>query len=412
MTDGLSLFDLTVELPGEAELAEATLAVPAGAGVCLFTNQDDQPILLIHGANLRAIVRNRLAEPDPDEKTRRTRLRPVTTRLRIRRAYSAFETQLAYFHAAAALYPDRYREFFPRLSLHLISIDPTATYPYFQVTDRRGDDRCRCWGPFSTAKAAAEYLQVLQDVFDLCRRNDLLAQAPHGEACPYGQMNRCLVVCDGTVAAADYRNRIAEAMDFLDRPQQARDRWQEQMKSLAGELKFEQAQRLKLRTSQVDKLLGRAYSWVRPLADFAVLAFQPGPRMRVEGKRRAEETISPFVIGPGWISQIEPFGLSDPLAGCQGLIDHLALTRFQAGNTDPGEQNRRIFAWVARFLYGTVRDKGLYLPVEALPEAQQLAQQVAEHFAQVAKPKKKKPDLDTAALSEQVSEEAKDDPGQ
>lgn len=412
MNDKLSLFDITVELPADANLTEATLPVPAGAGVCLFTNQHNQPILLIHGGNLRTIVRNRLAEPDPDEKTRRTRLRPITTRLCIRSTYSAFETQLSYFHLAAALYPQRQQEFFPHLKLHLLSINLTAQYPCLQVTNRFDAENSLYWGPFSTAKSAQEYLQILQEVFDLCRRDDLLTQAPHAHPCPYGQMSRCITACDGTASPQQYRHGITQAIEFLDDPHHACAGWREKMKDLAAELNFEQAQRLKLRAAQAEKLLTDTYRWVKPLPDFAVLAFQSGPRQKIGEKPRAEPTISPFVIGPGWVSQIEPFPLSDPLAPCQGLIDHLQLTRFQADNTPTTEKHARIFAWVARLLYGTTRDKGLYLPVDSLPDARQLAQNIVQHFAQPEKPKKKKPDLDTMSLNDASGQDASRDSGQ
>ena len=43
------LFDGSVELSGQTNLAQDLLALPASRGVCLFVGSENQPILLVHG---------------------------------------------------------------------------------------------------------------------------------------------------------------------------------------------------------------------------------------------------------------------------------------------------------------------------------------------------------------------------
>ena len=55
-------FDGCLLVAAEADLGAVTLNLPPTPGVCLFTTEQDHPILLLYGGNLRAQVRRRLAE--------------------------------------------------------------------------------------------------------------------------------------------------------------------------------------------------------------------------------------------------------------------------------------------------------------------------------------------------------------
>ena len=392
------------DLAPDADLAQATLPVPARAGVCLFVDSADRPILLLYGAGLRAIVRHRLTEPPDTEKTRRLQLRPITARLWFRRTYSPFETELTYFHLARALYPDTYRSFFPRLNIYFLQLDPTEPLPVFRRTDRLPAGPHRYWGPFGDQASLDRFIETIQDLFDLCRCPERLADAPHADACPYAQMNRCGAVCDGTLAPDQYRQLINRATNLLDAEQnQTITDWHQQMKRAAADRQYEHAQTLKTRIEQAQKLTGPAYRWVAPIHRFYVYAFQPGPSAKVEGRRAAQPTVSPFLIGPGWITQIEPFTLDDAPAACRHLIDHCQLLRFQNTTSDNSNAQPELLAWAAHFLYRTARDQGLYVRTDnpqTAADPDQLAQLVTKHFARPEKKPTQKPQLDTLSISQ------------
>ncbi|KPK77337.1 MAG: hypothetical protein AMJ79_03630 [Phycisphaerae bacterium SM23_30] len=319
------------------------------------------------------------------------RLRPVVERIWFRRAYSAFETQWAYFDIVRAVYPERLGEFFPRLGAWFIRLDPEAEYPYFDKTNQlnipvrqKSDDEVQVgsgknlyWGPFATKKSAGEFLEILQDLFDLCRCPQFLAQAPCASGCSYAQMGRCAAVCNGTVSTERYRRIINEAIDFLNRPmEESRGAWERHMKASAADLQFEKAQLLKNKIALVQKLSADAFSWVVPLARFYVLVFQGGPRVKVAGRRGLAPTISPFIITAGRISQIEPFPLSEAGSGVQSTLDHLHLKQMQSS---PPEES--ILGWAANFLYRKSGARGLYLPADENLRAEDLAGKIEEHFA-------------------------------
>ena len=379
--NGEELFDGHVELDPRVDPTQATLAVPAGAGVCLFAGQEDQPILLLYGAALRNIVRGRLAEPETAEQSRKLRLRPITTQLWFRRAWSAFETQLAYFHIARAVYQDDYRQFFPRLRAWFVCVDLEAEYPVFEITDRYRRGGRLYWGPFADKKTTAGCVGALENVFDLCRHPERLAQAPNAEACPYAQMGRCVAVCDGTAEPAQYRESIEKAVGLLN--SNLADSFaamQQRMRDAAAAREYEEAQRIKTNLQGLKKLCGPGARWMTPLEQFGVFSFQPGPAIKVADKRAGQPSVTPFVIGPGWITQIESFLLDDAEQGCRSLLDHYHLHCLRDRTTPESQVEDDLLVWACRLLYRESHDKGLYVRADQLDSSEQLAQRITDHF--------------------------------
>jgi len=360
------LFDGCVEIPIQGDMAQITLELPTCNGVCLFSGVEDKAVLLLTGANLRGMVRRRLAEDG--DKEHHSRIRPVVERVWFRRCFSWFESRLAYFHIAAEVYPDSYEEFFPDLSVWFVHVDPSADYPFFVKTRRFESGTGLYWGPFADARSAGVCVDVLQDIFDLCRCREVLAHAPDATACSYGQMNRCVCVCDGSVSVAQYRENIDRAIDFLNRPfPQGIEALHQKMKELSESLQFEEAQRLKKKVTEAKKLLSPAFRWIGRLEHFLVMAFQPGPPIKLPDSHRWQPSISPFLIGPGWVDQIEPFPLADTVEGCKGLPDHLNLALLQDRFALYGRSQQQLFAWIAHLLNyrrKNTRDRGLYLRLD------------------------------------------------
>jgi UvrB/UvrC motif-containing protein len=382
------LFDGCLLVSPETDLALATKNLPTCPGVCLFTTNDDKPILLLYSANLRGQVHRRLTEEDADMKTRRTQLRPIVRRVWFRRCYCAFETRLMYYRIAGAAYPDSHEDFFPRLEVWFVHINPEADYPFFVSTKKFRADSGKYWGPFADGKSAAQCVKILQDVFDLCRCPEVLINAPDAAACSYAEMNRCSAVCNGTVSQTQYRKIINQVIDFLNSsPQTALDTMQKQMRKLSDDLRFEQAQRLKEKIERLKTLLSPAYRWVAPLEDFLVLAFQPGPPVRLPGCRARGNQITCFLIGPGWVDQIESFSLADAREGCRVLLDHINLASLQDRSSRYKQPYKGLFAWTTHLLYQTKAQDhgGLYLRFDENFTADDLAQKVTDHFSRIEK---------------------------
>jgi len=400
---GENLFDGCLILPPEADLTGGTKEVPGTAGVCLLTNDQLQPVLLLYGANLRSLVRRRLtveAKENQNESqtvSRRTRLRPIVTRIWFRRTYSLFETQLAYFRIAREVYPETYQEWFGRLDTWFLHLNSGSEYPFWEITSQLRAETVSYWGPFATKKAAATYLEILQSLFDLCRCPDRISQGSCSQSCAYAQMNRCGALEKGEFSPERYHALIREAAQLLnDIPRQIHT-WREQMKRLSADLQFEKAQRLKERIAQGQKLLAENYRWVMPLEKFYVLSFQHGPKIKSSGRKK-EPTLSGFLLSLGGIDQIEPIPLSQAAQAAQALLDHLNLKQLQIA-TSASMQNVELFAWASRILY----KKNLFIQVQNDLTADQLAQRIRQHFSRPAQtdPKLK---LDNLSLTEHKEE--------
>ena len=376
------LFDGCLVISPYADLHEVTADLPGTAGVSLFTNQDNLPILLLCGANLRRQVRRRLAQDKNAEKTRRPQLRPVVRRIWFRRTYSAFETQWAYFHITRALYPDKYHEFFPGLEVWFLQVQPQAEWPFFAVTNQLGPGGNLYWGPFAAKKHAGSFLEIIQDIFNLCRCPHLLGATCEAGSCPYAQMNRCAAVHEGKVSAVQYRQVVNQAMDFLNRGSaETIDELRQKMKRLSADLKFEQAQQVKKQIEKGRKLLAPNYRWVMPLERFFVLAFQDGPALKIPYQRRVLPSISPYLIGPGWIKQIEPAPVNQTREIARQILDHYNLYRLEVLPRECSCGAMELFAWVTGQLYRSTCDKGLFLPAREDLDAEVIDRKLQEKFA-------------------------------
>jgi hypothetical protein len=386
---GEYLFDGCLILPPEADLSTGTKEVPGTAGVCLLTNDQLQPILLLYGANLRHLVRRRLTvetEGDQNESqtvSRRTRLRPIVTRIWFRRTYSPFETQLAYFRIAREVYPETYQEWFGRLETWFVYLNSAGEYPFWEITSQLRAETVSYWGPFATKKAAASYLEILQSLFDLCRCPVRISQGNCSESCAYAQMNRCAALEQGKFSPEKYQALIREAAQFLhDIPPQIQI-WREQMKQRSADQQFEKAQRLKERIAQGQKLLGQNYRWAMPLEQFYVLSFQHGPKMKSTGRKK-ELAISGFLLSLWGIDQIEPIPLSQAVKAAQGLLDHLHFKQLQS-ETSASLMPSELFAWATQILYKKNQDKNLFLRAQNDLTAEQITQHIRRHFSRPAK---------------------------
>jgi hypothetical protein len=375
-----SLFDAAIELPPELDLRQATEQIPAGLGVCLLTDDENRPILLIYGGSVRDMIRRRLDEQTPQKKSGLVKLRPIARRIWRRRCGSVFEAQWRYFEIARQIYPDRYREFFPPLEMWLLSANLTVEYPTFSVTNQLGQSPTRFWGPFGTKKAATTCLEVLEDLFQLCRRPGRLAAAPRALPCSYAQIGRCVPVCDGSVSGQDYLGLIKQAVAFLDTPfATTASQLEQEMKALSQSLQFEQAGRVKFRLECVSRLTGPNCRWVGPLEQFFLLGFHPGLPIPQPEKIRPVKSIMPFVIHSGGVEPGLPIPLDDFLHRLPETIEFAqALRRRQTQPPNPAQ--RESVAWAVQFLYRNQKRNGLYFRVVDQLDVEPMAEAITAHF--------------------------------
>ena len=289
------------ELAVTPPLDEAQLKrIPRRRGVVLLS-ADSQPILLMTAADIRARIRTRLDQPPDDARKKSADLREVTTRISWKLAASAFEADLCLLELAGALWPGRLADFVPWKAPWFVHVDLSERFPYF-VCGR--PPACRRWagpqvgsgrsiGPFFRKRDAGRFISAVEDAFDLCRDYRRLRRSPRGQPCSYGQMNRCLCPCDGTISPADYARAVERAADFAAGDRQAlRGRLRAEMQAAADRLDFERAGSLKARLGRLGELGRRAYAHARAIGEFRFVVVQRG---------RGRKQVRAFLVDRGAI---------------------------------------------------------------------------------------------------------------
>jgi hypothetical protein len=100
----------------------------------------------------------------------------------------------------------------------------------------------RYFGPVADKHAAARFVELIEDLFDLCRYHHILVQAPHGTACVYKEMGKCPAPCDGSESMETYRARLGEGVRFAADPASAIRDAEAEMRKASGALDFERAE--------------------------------------------------------------------------------------------------------------------------------------------------------------------------
>ncbi|MBI9018238.1 MAG: hypothetical protein JEZ07_13360 [Phycisphaerae bacterium] len=364
------LFENYIEIKPDDDLATVTLAIPAGAGVCLFVADNDKPVVFIYAASLRNLARRRLDQ----QQARKADLRSIIVKIYFCSCFSQFETQLQYFKLARKIYPDSYTELMPRLDVWFLKLDNKKSVPSFSISRNYQND-C-CWGPFPTKGPIGQLIEIVQQLFGLCRNPARL------KSCSYGQMGLCVGLCLDKISDDEYAKLFQKAIDFLnDNPQHNIEYINEHITQLSKELKFEQAGQMHQKLKALRKIYDMCY--VGPVEKFWIIAFQPGPKITIarneetKTARHKANSISTFIIGPGVIEQLAPFTLNHADENCKAVLDHLNLCKLQQNVAKTDEQ---LLGWLTNQLHKNDSDKGLFVVADEDLNTKTLAEKVNDYF--------------------------------
>jgi len=341
-----------------AQDLEALLAqVPARWVVYLLADADHRPIQLLCVKNLKASLRRRLGGAEPVGPTRKTRYRDVVRHIHWRRVDSALEGDWIYLEAARRIFPQTYRGMLGLDAAWFVHVDPDAPFPRFVKTKDLADRPGMLLGPLPDKHAAGRLVELMEDVFDLCRYHSILVQAPRGKACAYKEMGKCPAPCDGSISMEQYHAMVLRGLAVLQDPQSAVREHTRRMEAAAAALRFESAAKIKAFVEQLSELGQGAYRHVRPLSDFAFLSLQRGPWAR---------TAKAFLITPGRIEHVASL-IGEPKAA--GDLLRCVLERAQSQGRsaiDPAGAER--IALVSQHLFGARAAQGALLRLSELGE--------------------------------------------
>lgn len=269
-------------------------AVPAKWVIYLVSDADDRPVQLLCVKNLRASLKRRLGGDEQVGPSRRVNYRDVVRHVRYRRVDSAFEADWLYYEVARQLFPQSYQGMVGFRPAWFVHVNPETQFPrYVKTTDLSKPGLLI--GPLEDKHVAGRLVQLVEDLFDLCRYYNLLVEAPKAKACAYKEMGKCPAPCDGSISLEQYRLVIEWSARTLVDPADVIRMHTLRMQQASAELQFEAAGKIKAYVEQLSQLGKGPYRHARWLKDFQFVSFQHGPR---------QGTAKVFLITPGCIEEI------------------------------------------------------------------------------------------------------------
>jgi len=368
------LFPHVVEIPPPDEPWEDSV-VPTHGGVLALSDDNERPIQVLSTQNVRRAARFRLRQDHETINRRRADIRVVARRLWWTPAYSQFESTWVYWRVARRLWPDDYLKQLGFGQAWFAAVNFEARFPRWRAQGyvfKQGD---REVGPFDTQRRCAEFIALLEELFDLCRYYEILVQAPLGQACAYHEMGKCPAPCDGSISLDDYHRIMWAAAEF------AQGEKEPFLSALEADMRQASERRDFVRAARLKELLERSRQTLqrsRPITstprEFRFLIVQRG---------ETRSRVKPFFVDRGRIEAGESVKVSSVAEAVGGWIER--MHREITGDLDDGDERSEAIWLVVHFLAKGRRAAGLFLPASDLVTPDKLCDLVQRTFGPVAK---------------------------
>ncbi|MCU0558860.1 MAG: excinuclease ABC subunit UvrC [Desulfobacterales bacterium] len=153
-----------------------------------------------------------------------------------------------------------------------LRLDPTEAYPRFSIVRKVGEDDAQYFGPFASARAVRETLNILAKTFKLrhCRAGEFGRRT---RPCLHCQMSGCLAPCCREVDPGLYREQVQEAVMFLKgRTPELMRKIRSQMQAASEDCEFEKAARLRDKLFALERTVEKQVAVTTDFSDRDVFA--------------------------------------------------------------------------------------------------------------------------------------------
>ncbi len=363
------IFSHSVDLPPPESPLDRK-AFPSHGGVFAFTDHHDRIIQTLSAQNVRRSAEFRLQPPPESQRRGRADLRSIARRLWWIPTHSRFETMLTYLDVARDLWPRTYTKQLAFGPAWFISINLYERLPRWRVGRYAFAPDTADVGPFDTRRKAADFVSLLEELFDLCREYDILEQTPHGRPCAYFDMGKCPAPCDGSITLDDYRNMLAASLRLAAGDDQRRlSQLESEMHDAAGERNFARAAGIKQVLHRARKTIEKERPITPTPSEFNYLIVQRGEKPSL---------IKPFFVNAGRIEA----GTQAPLkeVSRHGTDWHARLTA--PPTAEPAEPTRLSEnIWLVTHFLGTGdRRPGLFLHANAATTPDKVVAAIEQQF--------------------------------
>ncbi len=141
---------------------------------------------------------------------------------------------------------------YPYIKIHWA--DP---FPKVTVTRQMADDGSRYFGPYTSAWAVYQTLDVLRKIFPYLTC-DRVITGTDKRACLYYDIKLCIAPCIGATSQASYRQMISDLMDFLSgHSEDIVTRLQNDMETASNEMRFEKAATIRDQLKAIQSIIER-----------------------------------------------------------------------------------------------------------------------------------------------------------
>jgi len=141
---------------------------------------------------------------------------------------------------------------YPYIKIHWA--DP---FPKVTVTRQMVDDGSRYFGPYTSAWAVYQTLDVLRRIFPYLTC-DRIITGMDNRACLYYDIKLCTAPCIGAVNQVQYRQTIADLMDFLNgHSEEIVSRLHKEMEKASEEMRFEKAAAVRDQLKAIQSIIER-----------------------------------------------------------------------------------------------------------------------------------------------------------